>query len=428
MKIVDSSIFGGVWCVFLTLAFLHNILSICMVVFSEFSEKFYTQWILMNCFTDAINVLDLFVKIKKGFTIDGSMGNNRYISIRKYIFCRAFLLDLLAILPTDILLLIWPNFFLLRINRLAKIGRVSEIVKLIEHRIPWPLGFRLLRLATFCYLLFHWNACFYFYLSSIYGFENSTVNDWTFSYQKIPDLLFPLCEPRFDFNRNECLFPEENWRDRPEKINELKDYWQKKIGSTNFNNLTKKYAMSFYWSALTLVTLGEQPWPANSVQTAFEIIDTLIGLLLFAAIIGDIGIMVSNAHLEKVKFQEITDGCKRYMRIRNVNTQLYNRVINWIEYQWIWGRRLNEDEKNLFQILPPRLGLELAAESHVRALIGSPVFSLCERALLSELAIRLQTLRLCPGDIVCRKGETPKVGLFLLNLKIKNKYKILFKL
>jgi len=33
------------------------------------------------------------------------------------------------------------------------------------------------------------------------------------------------------------------------------------------------------------------------------------------------------------------------MRIRNVNTQLYNRVINWIEYQWIWGRRLNEDEK-----------------------------------------------------------------------------------
>ncbi|CAK5095341.1 unnamed protein product [Meloidogyne enterolobii] len=108
--------------------------------------------------------------------------------------------------------------------------------------------------------------------------------------------------------------------------------------------------MSFYWSALTLVTLGEQPWPANSVQTAFEIIDTLIGLLLFAAIIGDIGIMVSNAHLEKVKFQEITDGCKRYMRIRNVNTQLYNRVINWIEYQWIWGRRLNEDEKVFLNI------------------------------------------------------------------------------
>ncbi|CAK5095339.1 unnamed protein product [Meloidogyne enterolobii] len=179
MKFVDSSIFGGVWCVFLTLAFLHNILSICMVVFSEFSEKFYIQWLLMNWFTDAINVLDLFVKIKKGFTLDGSTGNNRYISIRKYIFCRAFLLDLLAILPTDILLLIWPNFFLLRINRLAKIGRVSEIVKLIEHRIPWPLGFRLLRLATLCYLLFHWNACFYFYLSSLYGFESKLIKEFS---------------------------------------------------------------------------------------------------------------------------------------------------------------------------------------------------------------------------------------------------------
>ncbi|KAF7634622.1 Peptidylprolyl isomerase, partial [Meloidogyne graminicola] len=267
-----------------------------------------------------------------------------------------------------------------------------------------------LRLATFCYLLFHWNACFYFFLSSIYGYENSTLNDWTFSYQKIPDLLFPLCETRFDFYRNECLFPEENWRYRFEKINELNNYWEKKIESTNFNNLTKKYAMSFYWSALTLVTLGEQPWPENSVQTIFEIIDTIIGLLLFAAIIGDIGIMVSNAHLEKAKFQEITDGCKRYMRIRNVNNQLHNRVINWIEYQWIWGRRLNEsfDEKNLFKFLPPCLGLELISESIVRSFLGSPIFSLCERSLLNELAIKLKTLRLCPGDIVCRKGDNAK--------------------
>jgi len=69
----------------------------------------------------------------------------------KFLFySRAFLLDLLAILPTDILLLIWPNFFLLRINRLAKIGRVSEIVKLIEHRIPWPLGL-FWKIKYFCF-------------------------------------------------------------------------------------------------------------------------------------------------------------------------------------------------------------------------------------------------------------------------------------
>ncbi|KAI3419372.1 hypothetical protein GPALN_006617 [Globodera pallida] len=197
-------------------------------------------------------------------------------------------------------------------------------------------SFRLFRLGTICYLLFHWNACLYFFMSTFYGYENSTFDSWTFSHQK--------------------------------------------------------------------------PWPENSVQSMFEIVDTLIGLLVFAAIIGDVGIMVSRAHLAKANFQEFVDGCKLYMQIRHVNQQMHDRVIKWVEYQWMGGveRAQPVDENNLLNALPPRLARELAAEFHLNALIRSPVFALCERGLLSELALRLQCHRFGPGDIVCRRGEIAK--------------------
>uniref|UniRef100_A0A914IEB2 Ion transport domain-containing protein n=1 Tax=Globodera rostochiensis TaxID=31243 RepID=A0A914IEB2_GLORO len=403
------------WTLLVTIAFLYNALTISMLVFAEFNAAFYWPWILLNFATDLVNLADMVVQTRKAYFIEGILIRNAQLTLRRYIFrinffvnlfffCLSFVPDFLAILPTDFGLLRWPNISLLRLNRLAKLCRVSEFIAITEHNCPWPLSFRLFRLGTICYLLFHWNACLYFFMSTVYGYENSTIDSWTFSHQKIPDLVFPLCDPRFDVHRNECLMPETDWRLRPYRIDHFSS------GYTAFGNLTKKYAMSFYWSALTLVTLGEQPWPENSIQSTFEIVDTLIGLLVFAAIIGDVGIMVSRAHLAKANFQEFVDGCKLYMQIRHVNQQMHDRVIKWMEYQWMGGveRAQPVDENALLNALPPRLARELAAEFHLNALIRSPVFAFCERGLLSELALRLQCHRFGPGDIVCRRGEIAK--------------------
>uniref|UniRef100_A0A183BMF1 Cyclic nucleotide-binding domain-containing protein n=1 Tax=Globodera pallida TaxID=36090 RepID=A0A183BMF1_GLOPA len=330
------------WTLLVTIAFLYNALTISMLVFAEFNAAFYWPWILLNFATDLVNLADMVVQTRKGVI-------------------------------------------------------VSEFIAITEHNCPWPLSFRLFRLGTICYLLFHWNACLYFFMSTFYGYENSTFDSWTFSHQKIPDLVFPLCDPRFDVHRNECLMPETDWRLRPYRIDQLRDHWANRSGYTAFGNLTKKYAMSFYWSALTLVTLGEQPWPENSVQSMFEIVDTLIGLLVFAAIIGDVGIMVSRAHLAKANFQEFVDGCKLYMQIRHVNQQMHDRVIKWVEYQWMGGveRAQPVDENNLLNALPPRLARELAAEFHLNALIRSPtsrfVLGPNSRAMVSYNAVIIQS-------------------------------------
>lgn len=59
-----------------------------------------------------------------------------------------------------------------------------------------------------------------------------------------------------------------------------------------------------------------QPSPTYSLQCTFEIVDTLIGLVIFAVIVGDIGNMVTNMNAVKADFETMLDRCKQYMVYR----------------------------------------------------------------------------------------------------------------
>jgi cyclic nucleotide gated channel alpha 3 len=53
--------------------------------------------------------------------------------------------------------------------------------------------------------------------------------------------------------------------------------------------LTRQYIYSFYWSTLTLTTIGETPTPENETEYLFVVADFLAGVLIFATIVGNIG-------------------------------------------------------------------------------------------------------------------------------------------
>ena len=48
-------------------------------------------------------------------------------------------------------------------------------------------------------------------------------------------------------------------------------------------------SFSFYWSTLTLTTIGETPQPVQDIEYLFVTIDFLVGVLIFATIVGSIG-------------------------------------------------------------------------------------------------------------------------------------------
>jgi len=90
----------------------------------------------------------------------------------------------------------------------------------------------------------------------------------------------------------------------------------------NWNMLSKKNSRiqcnfcSFYWSTLTLTTIGETPQPETDAEYLFVVIDFLAGVLIFATIVGNIGSMITNMNAARVEFQNRMDGIKQYMAFR----------------------------------------------------------------------------------------------------------------
>ncbi|XP_052121786.1 cyclic nucleotide-gated cation channel subunit A [Frankliniella occidentalis] len=210
-------------------------------------------------------------------------------------------------------------------------------------------------------VLIHWNACLYFWISYIIGFGTDS---WVYNL------------------KNTTALDDKN------------------------NTLSRQYIYSFYWSTLTLTTIGETPQPENDLEYLFVVMDFLAGVLIFATIVGNIGSMISNMNTARVEFQNRMDGVKQYMAFRRVSKDLEARVIRWFAYTWANKQAL--DEERVLAALPDKLKAEIAIHVHLETLKQVEIFQDCEPGLLEELVLKLRLQVFSPGDYICRKGDVGK--------------------
>lgn len=278
-----------------------------------------------------------------------------------YTKANVFIMDIISLLPTDLLYLYFgvhhPEF---RFNRLFRLNRLIEFFDRTETRTNYTNMFRIGKLVLIILVIIHWNACIYFIISKTIGFETDT---WVY-----PGTIIP--------------------------------------NSTAHLTLTRKYIYSFYWSTLTLTTIGETPQPVLDVEYLFVVVDFLIGVLIFATIVGNVGSMITNMNASRQEFQQKMDGVKQYMEFRKVAKDLEERVIRWFDYLWSNKQSLNEND--VLSALPDKLKAELAIHVHLHTLKQVNIFQDCEPGLLVALVLKLQLQVFSPGDYICRKGDIGK--------------------
>jgi cyclic nucleotide gated channel alpha 3 len=89
----------------------------------------------------------------------------------------------------------------------------------------------------------------------------------------------------------------------------------------------------------------------------------LIGVLVFATIVGNIGSMITNMNAARAEFQNRMDAIKQYMVFRKVGKDLENRVIKWFDY--LWSNKQSMDEESVLGMLPDKLKAEIAIHVHL---------------------------------------------------------------
>nr|XP_057947569.1 cyclic nucleotide gated channel subunit alpha 1a isoform X2 [Doryrhamphus excisus] len=301
---------------------------------------------------------DMFVRTRTGYLEQGLMIKDEKLLRDRYMNSFQFRLDVISMFPTDILyLLLGMDYPEIRINKLLRISRMMEFFTKTETKTNYPNIFRIANLIMYILIIIHWNACFYFSFSKSIGFG---ADEW----------VYPALDD-----------PEE----------------------PAFGQPMRKYAFSLYWSTLTLTTIGETPPPALDSEFFFHVVDFLVGVLIFATIVGNIATMISNMNAAQAQFQARIDNIKQYMQVRKVSKDLELRVIKWFDYLWNNGKA--QDEREVLRYLPDKLKAEIAIQVHMETLKKVRIFADCEAGLLIELVLKLRPQVFSPGDYICKKGD-----------------------
>ncbi|XP_032571853.1 cyclic nucleotide-gated cation channel subunit A isoform X1 [Drosophila sechellia] len=355
------------WLAIVSLAVLYNIIFVVgRAVFWEINKSAPAVWYTLDYLCDFIYLLDTLVHMHEGFLDQGLLVRDAFRLRRHYFHTKGWYLDVLSMLPTDLAYIWWPpetcsSLYLpcpviVRLNRLLRINRLWEWFDRTETATGYPNAFRICKVVLAILVLIHWNACMYFAISYEIGFSS--------------------------------------------------DSWVYNLNGTRNNTLQRQYIYSFYWSTLTLTTIGETPTPENDVEYLFVVADFLAGVLIFATIVGNIGSMISNMNVARVEFQNRMDGVKQYMAFRRVGHELEARVIRWFAYTWSQSGAL--DEERVLAALPDKLKAEIAIQVHMDTLKQVRIFHDTEPGLLEALVLKLKLQVFSPGDYICRKGDVGK--------------------
>ena len=202
------------WMTALTAAVLYNLWTcIAREAFPELREGVEPLWFAADALADLIYVVDIWVQTRTGYLERGLVVYNLRLLALRYVHSRSFALDIICLLPFDLLQLRVGLHPLLRAPRFLKTYRLCRFVYMVETRAVFPNIWRVVNLSHVLFLGCHWFAAFYFLISKAGGFRG----DWGY----------------------------------PTPVGD-------------HAGVAKKYLRSLHWSTLTLTTIGDLPPPETN--------------------------------------------------------------------------------------------------------------------------------------------------------------------
>ncbi|EFA04022.1 cyclic nucleotide-gated cation channel beta-1 [Tribolium castaneum] len=308
-------------------------------------------WMAFDYLADFVYLLDMILiqprvkYLNEGFWVT-DMAQLRYNYIKK----RAFKLDLVSLIPLDLLyLILGPECVILRFPRFFKLHTFWEFFSFVDKLLANPYIIRITRTLMYMMYLIHINACAYYAFSSWEG-----------------------------------------------------------IGSNNFvfDGVNNAYIKCFYFATKTATSIGKNPKPTQEIEYMFMTVSWLMGVFVFALLIGQIRDIISTATRSKTEYRKLVDETLEYMRRLNLPQDMQRRVQLWFNYTWETQHTL--DEKNILDCLPHKMKTDIAINVHIQTLSKVKLFADCDEALLRELVLQLKSVIYLPGDIICKKGDVGK--------------------
>ncbi|XP_054283013.1 cyclic nucleotide-gated cation channel beta-3-like isoform X1 [Macrosteles quadrilineatus] len=358
-----QSYFYVSWLCIIMASYLYNCWVIPLLTFFPYRTPTNEMvWFYIDCVVDFFYLLDfVLIKPRVMYLEDGFWVRNTKSLRDKYTRSLTFKIDALSLLPADLICyyfgIVHP---ILRLPRLLKIQSFWEFFDYFDHALANPYAVRVTRSLTYMIFLVHLNACAYYFVSVTEGIGS---NRWV------------------------------------------------------FNGEGNAYIRCFYFATKTATSIGKNPRPENEMEYVFMTACWLMGVFVFALLIGQIRDIIATATKSQTEYRKYLDEAMEHLRLLNISKELMERVKMWFTYTWEQQHTLNE--LTILDNLPYKMKTDVAINVHINTLNKVQLFKHCDDALLRDLVLKLRPVVYLPGDYICRKGEVGKEMYIVKNGQVQ---------
>ncbi|CAG4997648.1 unnamed protein product [Parnassius apollo] len=305
-------------------------------------------WMVADYLCDVVYLLDVaLVKPRLMFLHEGFWVDDAAETRRNYRKKLQYKFDVISLLPLDVFYFYFgAHKVILRFPRLLKLQTFWEFHQAMDRVLSSPYVVRVGKTLFYIFYLIHLNACAYYAMSDYIGLAS---NGWV------------------------------------------------------YDNKGNAYIRCFYFATKTATSIGKNPKPENTAEYLFMTAAWLMGVFVFALLIGQIRDIIATATRARAEYRKCVDGCARYLRRLNLPRALRRRVACWLHYTWTQQRCF--DESKILNSLPFNMKRDVALAVHMSTLSKVQLFRDCSASLLRDLVLQLRPLSCLPGDLVVRRGD-----------------------
>ncbi|XP_034718674.1 cyclic nucleotide-gated cation channel beta-3 [Etheostoma cragini] len=339
------------WLSLVTLAFNYNTwLITARLCFPYHTESSIPYWFAVDMVADFIYLTDaILFQARKQFVKAGDIMKDRMVTRKYYRASERFMMDVVCLIPFDLLYLQFGFKSIFRANRLLKAGTFFEFSDRLESIMAKAYIWRVIRTIGYLLFMLHLNACFYYVASEYQG-----------------------------------------------------------IGSTKwvYSGLGSAYLRCYYFAVRSLINIGGLNEPHTVFEITFQMTNFFTGVFVFSSLIGQMRDVIGAATAGKTYFRASMDGTVAYMVTNHIPGMVQSRVRTWYTYTWDAQGMLDESE--LLDKMPLVMRTAIAVDINLSTFQKIDLFKGCDQQMLVDMLLRLKSIIYLPGDFVVKKGDIGK--------------------
>ncbi|EGR33189.1 hypothetical protein IMG5_060030, partial [Ichthyophthirius multifiliis] len=202
-----------------------------------------------------------------------------------------------------------------------------------------------------------------------------------------------------------------------EQENKYIDTWLTQSHNQN-TSWIQRYITCFYWSVVTMVTIGYGDIVAyTEVEKVFTIIMIFISCSVFAYSINLIGEQVKELNKEEVILKGKISRLNKYMYSRGLNLQIQEKVRRYCEYV-LREETMSDDQEaiQLINSLSKSLKEQVWLDLYQRILNKKSFFKLnFSKEFLQKLSLKMKERKIGPEEYIYQQGDNMDCVFFILS-------------